>query len=120
MEGGGNGGAREGDGTQRGREGREVEVERAREGRRGQRAEGGGKGGAREGDGRGAHLHLHRAARGHREGGPWVCTHTCSKEMAGARGREGEGQEGPERVGVGMQVAREGSSAGKTGTEWGQ
>ena len=88
---GGNGGAREGDGMQRGREGREVEVERAREGRQRQRAEGGGKGGAREGDSGGVHLHLHWAARGCREGGLWVCTHTCSKEMAGARGREGEG-----------------------------
>ena len=70
MEGGGNGGAREGDGAQRGREGREVahrrggggggrrEVARQRRGWRAEgggrwqwRAEGGGNGGAREGDG---------------------------------------------------------------------
>ena len=88
MEGGGNRGQREVE-----REGPERETVHTHLAVNGWQQEGepGGKGGAREGDSGGVHLHLHWAARGCREGGLWVCTHTCSKEMAGARGREGEG-----------------------------
>ena len=49
----------------------------------------------------------------------WAHTHTHTWQQGRWQGGEGEGQEGPERAGVGMQVAREGDSAGGTGTEWG-